>query len=167
MQYSKITSWLWLLGNLRPEMWDWIVPMGPVLSPSASKVGIALILKSLGNQTDHQEIGPRLIAVGRKLFVEGIEGLNYDDEPDICPVFPKIHFRHHGPDPGPDPWPIIHQLALLGPQPEPWRSFAGELNPQPLPPRATGLLLEQLAALVDHEGISRELAEMGGILARH
>jgi len=78
---------------------------------------------------------------------------------------PKIHFRHHGPDPGPDPWPIIHQLAVLGPRPEPWRSFAGELNRNRCHSELRSLL-ETTAALVDHEGISRELAEMGGILAR-
>ncbi|HMH24658.1 MAG TPA: hypothetical protein VK563_22940 [Puia sp.] len=172
MQHSKITSWLSLLGNLRPEAWDWIVPMGPVLSRSAAKVGVSLVLKSIGGQLNHQEYGPRVIAVGKRLFAEGVQGMSYDDEPDICPTYPWFHIPGHGPgpDPGPgDPYPIIYGLAtlpLFSPQPEPWRSVTDELNPQPLPPKAAGLLLEQLASLVDNEGLRKELKAIGGSLAR-
>jgi len=119
MQYSKITSWLWLLGNLRPEMWDWIVPMGACAIPSASKVGIALILKSLG-QSDPiiRKSVPGSIAVEKKLFAEGIEGLNYmtnrisalffeDTLPSSAPILvlipadhPPAAVRARDPNPG-------------------------------------------------------------------
>jgi hypothetical protein len=172
MQHSKIISWLAFLGHMNPAIYDWLVPMGPVLSRSASKVGISLVLKSIGGQISRHEAGPRVTAIGKKLFAEGVQGMSYDDEPDICPSYPWFHIPGHGPGPGPgpgDPYPIIYGLATLplGPQPEPWRSVSDELNPQPLPPKAAGLLLEQLASLIDNQDLQKELTAIGASLARH
>lgn len=147
---SSISSRIQFLirfGHVPAEMWDFIVPMGPVLKSQASKeLAMAGILRDISYQITDKEIAHELKSAGAEMVKFASENLinGYEDGDDWCPLYPHIpHFGH-------------------GPQPGPWFSeVISELNPQPLPPQAVASALLIVARFTSLQNVAERLKEIG------
>jgi len=99
-------------------------------SNAMMEVKLSQMVREIATKVIDEKISGHLLSTGRKMMQAATDGLleGWEDGDDICP--PYWHIK----------WPFP------GPQPEPWffnRLDAVALNPQPLPPVASGNLFTQ------------------------
>ena len=144
MNLSSITSFLVLLANLKPEIYDALIPHGPKISQGTRNVMASTVIKSMTHEIKDADIVKELQKVGNRLFSAGIKSMSYQD----------------------DDWYAITYKPYFGLSPESWFFERQEvmLNPQPLPPREQGYydaLLTTLAKAVSHKEASEVLSNIG------
>ena len=149
---SSITSRMQFLiqvAHMRPEMWDFIVPMGPVFKSTAIKEYImAGLLRDISYQIPDRDIAHQVKSAGAEMVKFASANLisGWEDGDDICPRWP---------------WPFPHRFDNFGPQPEPWFSAEStELNPQPLPPHTMVSALKLLAQFTTLSNVAEQLKDL-------
>ncbi len=146
---SSITSRMQFLihmAHIRPEMWDFIVPMGPVVKSAGIKEYImAGLLRDISYHIPDRDAAHQVKSAGAEMvkFASAHLISGWEEGDDICP---------------PWPWPFPHRFDNSGPQPDPWFSAEyGELNPQPLPPRMVISALKVLAQFTSLNNVAEQL----------
>jgi hypothetical protein len=140
--------------NIPPEMWDFIIPHGPVMHSQAIKeYAMAGVVRDISKQIPDKELAERVKSAGGAMAKYASQNLlnGWEDGDDICPPwfhFP-IHFPRPFPEPDPYPW-FINNLS--------------ELNPQPLPPRHLSSALKVLAGLTSLQDVGEQLKDLGNKL---
>lgn len=133
--------------RIPPEMWDFIVPQGPVLRSAASKEYVmAGIVRDIAKQVHNRELSEQIRSAGSEMVQFAANNLvnGWEEGDDLCPLIP-----HH--------FPIPH----YGPQPEPWIDVnIAALNPQPLPPAQLSSALKVLASLTSLKNVAEQLREI-------
>ncbi len=136
--------------KIPPEMWDFIVPQGPVLKSHAIReYMMAGVVRDISFQIADKEIAHQLRSVGAEMVKFASANLinGWEDGDDICPRWPH--------------YPIPHIPGSFGPSPEPWfQTDYAALNPQPLPPRSVPAALKTLADLTSLPAVSQQLKEI-------
>ncbi len=142
----NISLQLYLAAKLKPEMYDFIYPMGPKYSVGTRKVIAAQVMKSLSANIKNPVMKREIHGFSEKLYLIAIKEVNFDVD-DICPspIHIPIHF--------PFPWP----------GPNPWENgrFV-ELNPQPQPPEYYKAVLNLLAESMNDEKLQSAIESLAG-----
>lgn len=109
MSLTSRTSMLVFLAQLRPEMFDAIIPNNPVISIGARHIMASMLIKSIAQELKDTGLSEELHRAGKILFDAGMKSISYNEN-----------------------------IWFWGPQPDPWQQIFGKadtmLNPQPLPP---------------------------------
>jgi hypothetical protein len=152
----KSSMFLYLIGKIKPEAWDAIIPHGPKVSIAAREYMIAMALKGFSAELNNRSVSPRLARV-QKMLVES--------------AGPRMVADFHDDDWCGTPWPKRFPFPVPEPDPFPWFSFSDVmLNPQPLPPKALqkeiGGYLLLLSEATSHEAAAKELRAVGNRLLR-
>jgi hypothetical protein len=163
MHARRSTFLLSILGKLRPQAWDAIVPHGPKIGVATREYMIAMALKGFSAELGAGATTARLKKVQKELvsFAAGRLVADYDDD-NWCPTPPRPPLSHPVPSPIPVPAP--------GPDPDPWPISFSEvmLNPQPLPPRELarqiGAYIVLLSEATTIKDVARELHAIGSEL---
>ncbi len=135
--------------KIPPEMWDFIVPQGPVFKSHAIKeYMMAGVVRDISLQVADKEVAHQLRFIGAEMVKFASANLinGWEDGDDICPRWPH--------------YPIPHTPGY-GPQPDPWfQTDYAALNPQPLPPRSIHSALKVLADLTSLPAVAQQLKEI-------
>ena len=129
----NIALQLYIAAKIRPEMWDYIIPMAPKYSKGTRKMIAGQIVKSVTKFIKNDAVKNDLYIFGGSLYSSGTKTMSYDDD-DICPR-PR-HF----------PWPWPHNDDIFS-----------ELNPQPMPPVYYAAVLRLVAQSLDEKDLSASL----------
>lgn len=152
MNARRSSMFLYIIGKLKPQIWDAIHPHGPRVSIASREYMIAMAVKGFASEMSNRVVARKLAGVEKALVKFASERIaaDYDDD-DWCPT-------------GKVPIPI--------PEPGPFGFSFDEvlLNPQPLPPkqlqREIGGYLMMLAGATSLERVGKELEKIGNSLIR-
>lgn len=145
---------LYLIGKLKPEAWDAIIPHGPKVSIASRELMIAMAIKGLSAELDNRAAAKKLGGFQQLLVKFAGERLAQDfGDDDWCGT----------------PWP--KKIPFPEPDPFPWFSFSDVmLNPQPLPPKALqkeiGGYLLLLSEATTLEAVGKGLESVGSSLVK-
>jgi len=140
--------------KIPPEMWDFIVPQGPVFKSHAIKeYMMAGVLRDISFEMADKEIAREVKTTGAEMVKFASANLinGWEDGDDICPRWP--HF------------PIPHRYDFFEAQQEVFSQINySALNPQPLPPKEIGSALKVIADLTSLQQVSEQLREIAAKL---
>jgi hypothetical protein len=136
----NISLQLYLAAKLKPEMYDFIYPMGPKYSVGTRKVIAAQLMKSLSANIKNPEVKREIHGFSEQLYLKAIKEVNFDID-DICPR--PLHIPIHFPSPWPGP---MHN----------WPAYV-ELNPQPQPPEYYKAVLNMIAESMNDKTLQYDI----------
>ena len=125
---------------------------GPIFRIAMADYAVAELVRGISQNVSNQEIGGRLLAVGKELAAQASVGMtaSFDEGDDICPPY-----YWNG--------PIPHHLGnILGPNPIPWFERLGPAMNDVLAANA----LRQLASLTTSAKASGAIKELGESLIK-